>query len=151
MRRLVAYVMIALVAMATVLPPGGARAQEPWNEPPPTKIATNDITPYMVGLGAIMGIIAFNIAAPTVSAWFASTVRSVSNIGSVMVATQRVATGAGSGAAAAASPAAAPVVPAVSEVLMARAQIMGTAAAAAGAAVVSYVYRLVHWATGAAP
>ena len=149
MRRLVAYVMIALVAGAAVLPPEVARAQEPWDEPPPTKIATNDITPYMVGLGAIMGIIAFNIAAPPVSAWFASAVRSVSNIRSVMVATQRVAAGGGATAAAAAAPAAAPIVPAVTETLMARAQVMATAAAAAGAVVVVYVYRLFNWATGA--
>ena len=150
MRRLVVYLMVGLLALATAMPPQLACAQEPWQEPPPVKIQTRDLTPYMVGFGAIMGMIAFNIAAPSVSAWFGSTVTSVRNVGTALWATQRaVATGAPVSVAAAA--AAGPVVQPLTETMMAQAQVMGTAAAIAGAVVVNYVYKLVRWVTGAAP
>ena len=160
MRRLVVYLMVGLLALATAVPPQLARAQEPWQEPPPVKIQTHDITPYMVGLGAIMGMIAFNIAAPTVSAWFGSAVRSVSNINSVVMATRQVATGgtvsvaatAANGASGAARAAATgPVVQPLTQTMMAQSQMLGVAAATAGAAVVASVYKLVNWVTGAAP
>ena len=159
MRRLVVYLMVGLLALATAVPSRFASAQEPWQEPPPEKIQIHDITPYMVGLGAIMGMIAFNIAAPTVSAWFASAVRSVSNINSVVVATGQVAAGgtvavpnaAGAAVGAAAQAATGPVVQPLTQTMMAQSQILGVAAATAGAVVVATLYKLVNWATGAAP
>ena len=155
MRRLVVYLMVGLLALATAVPPQRACAQEPWQEPPPEKIHINDITPYMVGLGAIMGMIAFNIAAPTVSAWFTSAVRSATNIRSVVAATRQVAAGgtvtvAGTASGGAAAAATGPVVQPLTQTMMAQSQMLGTAAAA-GAAVVATFYRLVNWATGAAP
>ncbi|MEI6559254.1 MAG: hypothetical protein WCO00_12685 [Rhodospirillaceae bacterium] len=167
MRRLVVYLMVGLLALATAAPPGFAQAQEPWQEPPPVRIQTRDISPYLIGLGAIMGMIAFNIAAPPVSAWFGSAMRSVTNIRSVIWAASRVAAGgtapAAAAAAAASVPPAAgttaaaaaaatgPVVSPLTQTMMAQAQITGTAAAAAGAAVVSIFYKLFNWITGAAP
>ncbi|MEI7608436.1 MAG: hypothetical protein WCJ64_13755 [Rhodospirillaceae bacterium] len=166
MRRLVVYLMVGLLALATAVPPRLASAQEPWQEPPPQRIETRDITPYMVGLGAIMGMIAFNIAAPPVSAWFGSALTATSNFRTALWATrQAVATGApvvvasarpaaaaaSGSAAASAVRAAGPVVPPLTGTLMAQTQILATAAATAGALVVHYVYRLVNWATGAAP
>ncbi len=155
MRRLVVYLMVGLLALATAMPSRFACAQEPWQEPPPVKIQTRDITPYMVGLGAIMGMIAFNIAAPTVSAWYGSALVSAKNIRSVLWATGQVAAGVPAATAgAAARPAAAaagPVVQPLTQTMMAQAQIMGTAAAAAGAIVVNAFYKTVNWVTGAAP
>ena len=155
MRRLVVYLMVGLLALATALPPRLASAQEPWQEPPPVRIQTNDITPYMVGLGAIMGMIAFNIAAPPVSAWFGSALTSASNIRAALWATRRaVVAGAPEAVASAARPAAAaagPVVTPLTGTMMAQAQIMATAAAVAGSVVVIDVDQLVNWATGAAP
>jgi hypothetical protein len=163
MRRLVVYLMVGSLALAAALPPRFACAQEPWQEPPPERIQTNDITPYMVGLGAIMGMIAFNIAAPPVSAWFGSALTSAGNIRTALWATrQAVATGApvavaaarpagAAGAAGAAAAAAKPIVQPLTQSLMAQTQIMGAAAAVAGALVVHYAYKLVHWVTGAAP
>ncbi len=156
MRRLVVYFMVGLLAVATAELPRFASAQEPWQEPPPVRIETRDLTPYMVGLGAIMGMIAFNIAAPTVSAWFTSAVRSASNISSVVVATRQVAAGgtvsvAATSTGAAAAAATGPIVPPLTQTMMAQAQITATAAAAAGAVVVVYIYKFIHWTTGAAP
>ena len=153
MRSLVVYLMVGLLALATALPPRLASAQEPWQEPPPVRIQTNDITPYRVGLGAIMGMIAFNIAAPPVSAWFGSAVTSARNIRAALWATrQAVTTGAPEAVASSVRAAATgPIVTPLTATMMAQAQIMATAAAVAGSVVVIYVYKLVNWATGAAP
>ena len=154
MRRLVVYFMVGLLALATAAPSRLACAQEPWQEPPPVKIQIHDITPYMVGLGAIMGMIAFNIAAPSVSAWFGSAVTSVRNIRSALwVTRQAVATGAPVAVAATAAAArpVGPVVQPLTQTMMAQSQMMGAAAAIAGATVVIYVYKLLNWVTGAAP
>ena len=93
MRRLVVYLMVGLLALATAVPPRLASAQEPWQEPPPQRIETRDITPYMVGLGAIMGMIAFNIAAPPVSAWFGSALTATRNFRTALWATRQAVAG----------------------------------------------------------
>ncbi len=156
MRRLVVYLMVGQLMLATAVPSMPVCAQEPWQELPPVRIETRDITPYMVGLGAIMGVVAFNIAAPAVSAWYSSAVTSVTNIRSVLWATGQVAAGvpaatAGAAAQPAAAAAAGPVVQPLTQTMMAQAQILGTAAAASGAIVVNAVYKTINWLTGAAP
>ena len=159
MRRLVVLVLVGALSLATVPPTAPAFAQEPWQDETPAQPWHRDITPYVLGLGAIMGVIAFNIAAPPVAAWGGSFVRAVRNIGvaSSAMAGQLTAVATGAPApvvavASAARPAAAaPIVAPLTASMLAQAQIGGAAAAAAGAATVYYGYRLLNWATGAAP
>jgi len=163
MRRLVVHLMAGALCLATALPPELARAQEPWQEETPSVTWKRDLTPYIVGLGAIFGVVAFNVAAPSVVGVGGSAIRSVRNIATVAtVASGRVAAAAAGTAApavnaaataapAAAAAAAGPVVPPLTQSMLAQAQIGGIAAAVAGAAVVVYAYKLLNWTTGLAP
>ncbi|MEI8395853.1 MAG: hypothetical protein WCF85_14025 [Rhodospirillaceae bacterium] len=144
MRRLVVYVVIATLCLATVLPGAGAFAQSPELDQSDSQLwrpQGRDLTLYMVGLGALMGVIAFNIAAPTVVEWGSSAVRSVGNIRAVAVASrQRLvasATGAAAPAVRAATPAVRAAAPTVATTTAATATgAAGTAARPAGGALV---------------
>ena len=167
MHRLVVSLLVATLCLATVASPGQAWAQEPVQEQTEVQARpwNRDLTPYVVGFGAVVGVIAFNIAAPPAVAWGSSAARAIRNVGSVISAARtRMAGGAvrpAAVAAAAAVPAraagvaaarpAAPLVPPLTQSMLAQAQIAAAAAAAAGAVVVSTAYGLVNWATGAAP
>jgi hypothetical protein len=167
MRRLVVYLVAGTLATAGVMPPAAVNAQEPEQEQTQTQAQpeNRDLTLLVVGLGAIMGVIAFNIAAPPVVSWVGAVGRSLANVRAVTgVAGQRVMAGviravpAAGAAAAEAAPAAeavpaaaasaapaAPIVAPLTQTMLAQAQIGGAAAAAAGAVVAHTLYR---WLTG---
>ncbi|MEI6985164.1 MAG: hypothetical protein WCK65_03465 [Rhodospirillaceae bacterium] len=152
-----AHLRVWALCLALMLPFGNAIAQEPLQQEPPSITWHRDITPYVIGLGAVMGVIAFNIAAPPVVDWGGAAVRSVRNIATVatvaglrvrswftgipvaVVVTQATAT------------TAAPIVTPLTQSMLAQAQITGTAAAAAGVTVFSLLYSLYHTITGTAP
>ena len=166
MRRVVVYLAVGVLAAASVMPPKAVSAQEPEQEETPALLGNRDLTPYVVGLGAIMGVIAFNIAAPPIVGWAGVVGRSFSNVVAVTrMAGQRAMVGlartvpaveaAAGGAAAVEAPAAEvvaaetaatparPIVPPLTQTMLAQAQIGGAAAAAAGAVVAHTLYRLV--------
>jgi hypothetical protein len=167
---MVVYFLVGALSLATVLTPAPVWAQAPEQEET-AQPWSRDITPYVVGLGAIMGVIAFNIAAPPVATWGGAAVRSINNIGAVSTAARRsVLAALGRGAApaaaraattavasaarpvaAAAATAARPLVPPLTQSMLAQAQIGGAAAAAVGAGLVYYSYQVLNWATGLAP
>ena len=153
MRRLVVYLVVGVLATASVMPPSVAGAQEPALDEVQVVLPGNrDLTPYVIGLGAIMGVIAFNIAAPPVVNWVSWVARSFSNVATVTrVAGSRAMAGLVQAAPAAASAppgaavaaAARPIVPPLTQTMLAQAQIGGAAAAVAGAVVAHGLYRLV--------
>ena len=151
MRRLVVYFVVGVLAAASMMPPSVAGAQEPALDEVQVVLPENrDLTPYVIGLGAIMGVIAFNIAAPPVVSWVSWVARSFGNVATVTrVAGSRAMAGLVQAAPAAAlvapgaTAAARPIVPPLTQTMLAQAQIGGAAAAAAGAVVAHGLYRLV--------
>jgi hypothetical protein len=189
MRRLAVCLMVGALAVATVLAPGGAWAQSPEQEQTLARVENRDLTLYAIGLGAIMGVIAFNIAAPPVASWGQVAGQSLRNLTAVAAATRAHVAARLAGRAVpvaavraatvvAAAPAAAPaaaaavgaaagaarpvvattvraaggmMVPPLTQSMLAQAQIAATAAAAVGASVVYYGYRLFYDMAGWAP
>ncbi len=156
MRRLVVYLVVGVLAMAGVLSPGAVSAQEPEQGETQALPANRDLTPYVIGLGAIMGVIAFNIAAPPVVSWAGWVGQSLRNVVAVtQAAGRRVMTSAIPAVPAAevaaveavpvaevpAAPAR-PIVPPLTQTMLAQAQIGAAAAAAAGAVAAHSLYRL---------
>lgn len=167
MRKLLVRAVIVGLCLAIILPSGALWAQAPVQADTPAPLNNRDLTPYVIGAGAILGVIAFNLAAPPAAAWLTSAGRAASNVTAVATALRsRVAgtfVGAGPRLAASAAPAArtaaagaaaAPrtpmLVPPLTSSMLAQVQIGGISAAMVGALVAHWGYQVAQWATGEA-
>jgi hypothetical protein len=172
MRRSVVHALVLALTLATVLPSAPAAAQEPAQPQTERRWERPDNTLYIVGLGAILGVAAFNLAAPVAVSSWSSVGRFVGNSRALLTGTGRRIAGlvtgravAGAAPAAVAAPVAATAsaapaaaaaagtaargaatggVPPLTQSMLAQAQAMAVTVGAAGALAAHYLYILFY-------